>query len=87
MADGDEGDDNSSGYDLPPPARPVYPKLNYQLSDKATTAPLEYSEFFGEIWSPVAGLEIVSVRINVENQAIAQFINVNLDDFYSRLTA
>ena len=77
MADGDEGDDNSSGYDLPPPARPVYPKLNYQLSDKATTAPLEYSEFFGEIWSPVAGLEIVSVRIttNPDSSSVVEFLS------------
>ena len=30
--------------------------------------------------------EMVSVRINAENQTIVQFIDANLEDIYSRLT-
>ena len=31
--------------------------------------------------------EVISVRINVENQAIAQYIDANLKDFHSRMTS
>ncbi|MCL0055718.1 fibronectin type III domain-containing protein [Dehalococcoidia bacterium] len=47
------------------------------MSDKATTAHLEYSEFFGEIWSPVVGLETVSVRIttNPDSSSVVEFLS------------
>ena len=66
MADEEDNAVSSSNYDTPPPARSPYTKLNSQLSDKALNAsPVSphYAEFYGDIWNPSDGLEMVFVRI------------------------